>query len=129
MPLTFDKKCIKKAITYLESLNDHASYVVIYDLKRIDREISNPFSNIPKKGNMDAELRSKYSYISDFENLLKEYSFLIKDKTKFNHLAKEYWDDRLKIDYYAIIGYVLKTNSLINSMEDYIVNQKEKENV
>ncbi len=127
MEINFDKKCIKKALSYLNELKDYTSFTILLDLKRIDKEINNPFSDITNKGYLDAEFRYKYYYINDFEKLLKNYSFLFHDKNRISKYTLKYWDNRLKIDYYAIIGYALLHFSLINSIEDYIANEKGNE--
>lgn len=127
MEINFDKKCIKKALSYLNELKDYTSFTILLDLKRIDREINNIFSNIDNKGYLDAELRNKYYYINDFEKLLKNYSFLFHDKNRISKYTIKYWDNRLKIDYYAVIGYTLLHFNLINNIEEFIACDKGNE--
>lgn len=127
MEINFDKKCVKKALEFLQNATDFQSFSMLLDLKTIDKELNNPFSTVNNKGLLDAELRNKYFYIDDFEKLLKKYAFLFQEKTKNNKYQNGYWNNRLKIDYYAIIGYVLKTFDLINRIEDYFGIEKGQE--
>ncbi len=123
MEISFNKGCIKKALEHLENLTDYKSFTILIDLQNIDKELNNPFADIKKLGLLDAKLRNKYFYIIDFEKYLKNYAFLFNSKEKIKKFSFDYYLNHLKIDYYAIIGYVLLKYSLINNIEEYICNE------